>query len=109
MEMETPMVKLSVSRRTALQLLLSGTGVAVLMACGAIPQAGGGAPAAQPTSGGAPVAAGPAPATPAIQPKSGGTWNIWNGTGTAVSMRVSLSVASPLPSALQSQTNRHAE
>jgi peptide/nickel transport system substrate-binding protein len=63
---------LSVSRRTALQLLLSGTGVAVLTACGAIPQAGGGAPAAQPTSGGASVVSAPAPATPAVQPRSGG-------------------------------------
>jgi hypothetical protein len=33
METETPMVKLSVSRRTALQLLLSGTGVAASWCC----------------------------------------------------------------------------
>src|ERR1700736_5407951 len=43
---ETPLRTRSVSRRTALQLLLSGTGVAVLTACGASP---------------------PAPATPAVQ------------------------------------------
>jgi peptide/nickel transport system substrate-binding protein len=68
----TPSSTLSVSRRTALQLLLSGTAVAVLTACEAIPLAGGGAPAARPTSVGGSVASGPAPTTPATQPKSGG-------------------------------------
>src|SRR5438309_9349971 len=73
---KTPLRTRGVSRRTALQLLLSGSGLAVLTACGASPQVGGGVAAPQPTSGGASVALAPAPATPAVQPKSGGTLRV---------------------------------